>query len=76
MNLLAPDIVVLGGGLVEAMPALFRQEVFAAAQGRVMGAFRGTFKVRIAKLGDYANATGAAAGQCLLAKPGRVEVRP
>ena len=61
VNLLAPDVVVLGGGLVEAMPALFREEVQAAAQRRVMDAFRGTFKVRIAKLGDYANATGAAA---------------
>jgi glucokinase len=60
VNLLAPDVVVLGGGLVEAMPALFREEVQAAAQGRVMEAFLSTFKVRIAKLGDYANATGAA----------------
>lgn len=61
VNLLSPDVVVLGGGLVEAMPALFREEVLDTAQRRVMDAFRGSFKVRIAKLGDYANATGAAA---------------
>jgi glucokinase len=61
VNLLAPDVIVLGGGLVEAMPKLFREEVARSAEARVMDTFRGTFKVRVAELGDDAGVTGAAA---------------
>jgi glucokinase len=61
INLLAPDVVVLGGGLVEAMPDLFCGEVQRAAEGRVMDSFRGTFQVVAAKLGDHATGIGAAA---------------
>lgn len=61
INLLAPDIIVLGGGMVEAMPKLFREEVQKAAEERVMDTFRGTFEVRVAELGDDAGVTGAAA---------------
>ena len=64
VNLLGPDIVVLGGGLVEAMPTLFRNEVAKAAAARVMPGFVGTFKVVTAKLGDRATAQGAAAWAC------------
>jgi glucokinase len=61
INLLAPDVVVLGGGLVEAMPDLFCGEVQRAAERRVMDSFRGTFQVVAAKLGDHATGIGAAA---------------
>jgi len=61
INLLAPDVLVLGGGLVEAMPELFCGEVQHAAEERVMDSFRGTFKVVEAKLGDHATGMGAAA---------------
>jgi len=61
VNLLGPDIVVLGGGLVEAMPTLFKNEVAEVAAARVMPPFVGTFKVAAAKLGDRATAQGAAA---------------
>ncbi len=61
INLLAPDVLVLGGGLVEAMPELFCSEVQQAAEGRVMDSFQGTFKVVEAKLGDQATGIGAAA---------------
>jgi glucokinase len=61
INLLAPDIIVLGGGLVEAMPGLFRKEVEDAARQSAMKAFRKSFKVAVARLGDYATVTGAAA---------------
>jgi glucokinase len=69
VNLLAPDLVVLGGGLVEAMPNLFVEEVQATARGRVMPALSGCFAVVAAKLGDDATALGAAAfaQQCVLA---------
>jgi len=61
INLLAPDVLVLGGGLVEAMPELFCEEVQRAAEARVMDSFKGTFKVVEAKLGDHATGMGAAA---------------
>lgn len=61
VNLLLPDIVVLGGGLVEAMPEIFRSEVSAAARGHVMRAYGKSFRVRVAELGDDAGVMGAAA---------------
>jgi glucokinase len=61
IHVIAPDVVVLGGGLVEAMPDLYVREVEQAALGRVMPAFRGTFKVVATKLGDDAGVLGAVA---------------
>lgn len=61
VHLLAPDTVVLGGGLVEAMPRLFVETVDKEANQHVMSSFRGTFKTVVAKLGDDATAMGAAA---------------
>ena len=61
IHLLAPDVVVLGGGLVEAMPDLFIAEVSQTAKDRVMKSFRDTFRVVAAKLGDDATVMGAAA---------------
>jgi glucokinase len=61
VNLLAPDRLVLGGGLVEALPDLFREEVDRSVRARVMPAYRDTFTVVVAKLGDDATAIGAAA---------------
>ncbi|HEX6987002.1 MAG TPA: ROK family protein [Planctomycetaceae bacterium] len=63
VNLLSPDVVVLGGGLVEAMPDLFVKTVTAAARRHAMDAFRDTFKVAAAELGDNATVLGAAAWQ-------------
>ena len=61
INLLAPDVVVLGGGLVEAMPKLFVDNVDQAARGRCMPSFAKVFKIVAAKLGDDSNVLGAAA---------------
>jgi glucokinase len=61
IHLLAPDIVVLGGGLVEAMPELFVTEVESTARGRVMSSYATSFRVLAAELGDDAAAMGAAA---------------
>ena len=63
VNLLSPDIVVLGGGLVEAMPDLFVSSVTKSARENAMDAFRDTFKVAAAELGDNATILGAAAWQ-------------
>ncbi|QDT54158.1 Glucokinase [Caulifigura coniformis] len=61
INLLAADVVVLGGGLVEAMSDLFVTNVDKAARKRVMPPFKNAFKVVPAALGDDATAMGAAA---------------
>jgi glucokinase len=61
VNVMAPDTVLLGGGLVNDMPELFVSEIDAALRAQVMPAFADTFKVVAAKLGDDASVTGAAA---------------
>lgn len=60
VNLMCPEIIVLGGGLVEAMPELFVDHVFESANKRVMPAYVDTFKVVPAKLEDDAGVLGAA----------------
>lgn len=61
VNLLAPDVIVLGGGLVEALPRIYMDEVGAALQRHVMPSYQKTFELRVAKLKDDAGAMGAAA---------------
>lgn len=61
VNLLAPDVVVLGGGLVEAMPELIVTAVDEAARSRAAPPFEKVFKVVAARLGDDAAVRGAAA---------------
>lgn len=61
VNLLAPDVVILGGGLVEAMSGIMLPRVEAAMKPRVMKAYEGTYKLLAAKLGDQAVSLGAAA---------------
>jgi glucokinase len=61
VNLLAPDVVVLGGGMVEAMPELFVSEVGEAARRRAMPSLAASLRVLAARLGDDATAIGAAA---------------
>ena len=61
VHLFSPDKVVLGGGLVEAMPKLYVSAVAAAAKKAVMASFQNTFQVVAAKLGDDAAVLGAAA---------------
>lgn len=61
VHLLAPDVVVMGGGLVEAMPKLIVETASKVAKQRVLPSYRGSFKVVPAKLGDDAVALGAVA---------------
>ncbi len=61
IHLISPDVIVLGGGLVEAMPKLYVEEVTRAARDRVMTAYRDTFRVVATELGDDAGVLGAAA---------------
>lgn len=61
VHLLAPDLIVLGGGLVEAMPDLYVDQVSAAAKKWVVPPYAKTYEIVAAKLGDDAVALGAAA---------------
>lgn len=61
VNLLLPDVIVLGGGLVEALPKLFVEEVTEQLRKRTMPAFAKAWDLRVAKLGDDAGVMGCAA---------------
>ena len=61
VNLLAPDVIVLGGGLVEALPKLYLDEVGKALSKHVMPSYEKTYELKAAKLGDDAGTMGAAA---------------
>jgi len=61
VNLLAPDIVVLGGGLVEAIPEILLEEAGKSARAHAMPSFEKRFRLAVAVLGDDATVVGAAA---------------
>ena len=61
VHVLAPDSIVLGGGLAEAMPKLYTDVVTDAINRRVMPSFVDSFQVTVAQLGDDAAIMGAAA---------------
>ena len=61
VHLISPDVIILGGGLVEAMPELLRNGVEKSARRHVLSSMQDTFKVVIAELDDDAAITGAAA---------------
>ena len=60
-DFLAPELVVLGGGLVEAMPELFVENVSRAAKSALMPSYAKRLRVVAATLADDATALGAAA---------------
>jgi glucokinase len=60
INLLSPEAVVLGGGLVEAMPELYLEEVKRGVMEHAMPFLRRNVRIVTAKLGDDAVALGAA----------------
>ena len=60
VHLLAPDLIVLGGGLVEAMPEIFTGTAEKFAKKRVLDSLKDVFRVVPAKLGDDAGVLGAA----------------
>ena len=61
VNLLAPDVLVIGGGLAEAMPDLYIQTISESMNGKMMRALADTCAVKVAELGDHATTLGAAA---------------
>ena len=60
INLLAPDVVVLGGGLVEALPNLFLEEIRDSAKETGLDNLIHSVNVHTAELGDDAAVMGAA----------------
>lgn len=60
INIVSPEAVVLGGGLVEAMESLYLEEVARAVQEHAMPFLRKDVRIVAAKLGDDAVAMGAA----------------
>ena len=60
VNLLAPDIVVLGGGLVEAMPGVYLPAVKSGARKTVLPELASEYSIKVAKLGDDSTSLGAA----------------
>ncbi len=61
INILAPDLVVLGGGLVEALPRLYLDGVREGIRRNALPSLVDQHKLKTAELGDLAGATGAAA---------------
>jgi glucokinase len=61
INILTPEAIVLGGGLVEAMPEIYTTEVASGIKQSVMPSFEKLITLLTAKLGDDATAIGAAA---------------
>jgi glucokinase len=60
VHLIGPDCIILGGGLVEAMPDLFLKEVKKTAERCVLACYADTFTVKCAELGDNAAIMGCA----------------
>ena len=60
INILSPQAVVLGGGLVEAMQDLYMEEVTRAVKEHAMPFLRKGVRIVPAKLGDNAVVLGAA----------------
>lgn len=61
VHLLAPDVIVFGGGLIESMPDLMLPEIEKHAKRRVLPTYRETFEIVAATLGDDAGVMGCAA---------------
>jgi glucokinase len=59
VHLLCPEVIILGGGLVEALQDLYLDEVNKVTKKSILDCYQGMFEIRIAKLGDDAGAIGA-----------------
>ena len=61
VHLMAPEVIVFGGGLIEAMGKLMLPRIEEKARKRVLGSLKDVYKVKEAELGDDAGVMGAAA---------------
>ena len=60
VDFLNPEMVVLGGGLADTMPALFLKEVGEGIRRNTVPAVRGAVRIAVSKLKDLSVAAGAA----------------
>jgi glucokinase len=60
VDFLNPEMVVLGGGLVETMPALFLREVGEGIRRNTVPSVRAAVRITVSKLKDLSVAAGAA----------------
>ncbi|TWT61851.1 ROK family protein [Rubinisphaera italica] len=61
VHMLAPEKIVLGGGLVEAMPEFFSKKIKEGMKSWLLPAYQDVSEVVVAKLGDDAGIRGSAA---------------
>lgn len=69
IHTISPDTIVLGGGMVDALPDIYMSEVEQSARERVLPSFRDSFRVVTAELGSNATALGAAAWSAKVQQP-------
>ena len=60
IHMLTPEVILLGGGLVEALSQLYLEEVKKVVAENVLECYQDIFKIKLAELGDDAGAIGAA----------------
>ena len=60
VDFLSPDTIVLGGGLVEALPSIMKREIRKAVDAHAATKAAKAAKVVVAKLHDHAGTAGAA----------------
>jgi len=60
VHMLCPDVIILGGGLVESISEIYLDEVTQTAKRSVLQCYEDMFEIKMAKLGDDAGAMGAA----------------
>jgi len=60
VDFINPDVVLLGGGLVEAMPTLYRREIEKSIRAHAAPDAARAVKVVLAKFRDHAGTVGAA----------------
>lgn len=60
VDFLNPEMVVLGGGVVDAMPSIFLKEIAAGIQRHSTREAQRTCKIAVSKLKNFAVAAGAA----------------
>ncbi len=61
INTFSPDLVVYGGGVIEAVGDIFLQKILASVDRYCMPSIRSTVDLKIAELGDDSNLYGALA---------------
>jgi glucokinase len=61
INTFSPEIVVYGGGVIEAVGDIFLEKIKAEVDRYCMPSIRDTVELKIAELGDDSNIYGALA---------------